>query len=100
MSSPLPQLLIQSLKSAAFHLLVQSLDEFALVNVFCLTEIQWFGLSRDHLGTAENADCLTSLPVFDCDLTNNGDRRFSGLDLRSLFNRVDFNHSLLKGAGG
>jgi len=97
-SSPL-SFLIQSLECSTFHLFVESLDEFAFVNVLALCEIQWLGFGGDHLGSAKNPDCLASFAVFERDLTNNGDRWLSGLDLRSLFNGVDFNHSLLKGAG-
>lgn len=98
MSSPLSFfVLIQSLKSAAFHLLVQPLDELAFVNVFCLAEIQWLSFGGDHLGSTENADCLASLSVFEGDLTNNGHRWHSGLDLRSLFGRMNLDHSSLQG---
>ena len=85
--------LIQSLESATFHLFVESLDEFALVNALALREIQWFGFGGEDFGSANDTDRFASFSVFERDFPNDRHRRFSGLDLRSLFDRMNFDHS-------
>lgn len=48
-----------------FHLLVETLDELALVNVFTFVDIQRLGFLGDYLATAADTDCFAPLAVLE-----------------------------------
>ena len=80
-----------------FHLLVETLDELALVNVLLFSKIQSLSDMGDYLATAADTDCFAPYTVLERCLIDYRHRWLSGLDSSSLFDRVDFNHLLYRG---
>ena len=80
-----------------FHLLVESLDELALVNVLFFSKIHSFSDIGDYLATAADADCFAPYTVLERCLIDHRHRWLSGLNPGSLFDCVDFDHLLYRG---
>ena len=88
---------IEPFARLVFHLLVESLDELALVNMLFFSKIQSLSYGGKDLATAADTDCFAPLAVLERCLIDHRHRWLSGLDPGSLFDRVDFNHLLYRG---